>query len=318
MMKNSVTILLLAALAISVAGCSATSRYYRMEGKEFNELDYFYPVKYAEVRNVRIGYIEAGSGEQTLLLIHGLGSNAKGWTRNIPELAKKYRVIAVDLPGYGYSSKEYFPYSLSWYGEVLIQFLDKVGVDEAVFVGHSMGGQISILTALQYPEKVSKLVLLSPAGVEEFEEGEKDWFRKVATPELTLDAQVRQIDINLRSNFYETPPEAEFMVTDRIAVKQASDFEMYAYAVAENIKGMVNEPTSDRLKDIAQPTLVIFGENDLLIPNRFLNGGETRGIAAIAERELPNARVLVLDKTGHFVQFEKPNEVNEAILTFLD
>jgi pimeloyl-ACP methyl ester carboxylesterase len=317
-MKKTILILLVAALTMMMfTGCASTSRYYKLAPKEFNEIDYGYPVKYAQVRNIKMGYIEQGSGETTLLLIHGLGSNAKGWSRNIPVWAEDYRVIAVDLPGYGYSEKKAYPYSLSFYAEVLTEFLDELGIEKAVFVGHSMGGQISTITALTYPDRVEKLVLISPAGVEDFEDGEKDWFRKVAVPELTLDSGYRQIDINLKSNFYETPAEAEFMITDRIQIKRASDFEDYAYAVAQNIKAMVNEPTSDRLKDIKQETLVLFGANDNLIPNRFLNGGPTADIAAIAKREIPNNTLVLIPKCGHFVQFEKYEITNYAVLDFL-
>jgi pimeloyl-ACP methyl ester carboxylesterase len=308
--------LAVALLLVLVAGCSSTSRFYRMDPKEFDEIDYGFPMQYQDVRNIRIGYTDQGSGD-VLLLIHGLGSNAKGWKMNMAALSERHRVIAVDLPGYGHSSKDYYPYSLSFYAEVLTEFLTELGIEEATFVGHSMGGQIAIIAALDHPERVDKLVLIAPAGIEEFEEGEKDWFRSVAVPELTKDATVRQIDINLKRNFYVYPPEAEFMVTDRIQVRGASDFEMYAYAVAQNIKAMVNEPTTDRLKDITQPTLVIFGEYDALIPNVFLHGGSTREVGETAEAEIPNAQLVMVDNAGHFVQFEKPEEVNRAMLRFL-
>jgi len=316
-MKKTYVILLLAALLMIAAGCASTSEYYRLGAKEFNQIDYGFPVKYVDVRNLHIGYVDQGSGDQVLLLIHGLGSNIKGWKRNIPVLAEHYRVITVDLPGYGYSSKDYYPYSLSFYAEVLTEMLTKLGIDKAVFVGHSMGGQIAILAALEYPDRVSKLVLISPAGVESFEEGEKDWFRSVATPELTEDATTRTIDINVAHNFYNMPKEAAFMVTDRIQVKGASDFSMYAYAVAENIKGMVNEPTTDLLKNITQPTLVMFGEEDGLIPNPYLNGGYSRDIGAIAKREIPNCTLVMVGNCGHFVQFEQPAVANQSIMDFM-
>jgi len=317
-MKKLIVVLLAAALFMMLfAGCSSTSRYYKLAPKEFNEIDYGYPVKYAQVRNIKIGYIEQGSGDQVLLLIHGLGSNAKGWSRNLPVWAKDFRVIALDLPGYGYSEKKAYPYSLSFYAEVLTEFLDELGIEKATFIGHSMGGQISTITALTYPDRVEKLVLISPAGVEDFEDGEKDWFRKVAVPELTLDSGYRQIDINLKSNFYETPAEAEFMITDRIQIKRASDFKDYAYAVAQNIKAMVNEPTSDLLKDIQHETLVLFGENDNLIPNRFLNGGPTAGVAEIAKREIPNNTTILIPRCGHFVQFEQSDVTNNAVIDFM-
>lgn len=304
------------ALVMIVTGCSSTSRFYKMSGKEFSDVDYGYPVKYAEIRNLKIGYIDQGKGD-VLLLIHGLGSNAKGWSKNIPVLSKDYRVIAVDLPGYGLSSKDFYPYSLSFYAEVLTEFLTELNISKATFIGHSMGGQISMIAALTYPDRVDKLVLISPAGVEEFEEGEKDWFRKVATPELTEDATVRQIDINLKRNFYKYPKDAEFMITDRIQVRKASDFSGYAYAVAQNIKSMVNEPTSKRLKDIKHKTLILFGEQDGLIPNPYLNGGKTRDVGNIARDQIPNSKLVMINKCGHFVQFEQADIANNAIVDFL-
>lgn len=316
-MKKAILILMLAALLVGTIGCSATSRFYRMNAKEFHQIDYGYTVNFAQVRNIKIGYIDTGAGEETLFLIHGLGSNAKGWSRNIPVLARNFRVIAVDLPGYGYSQKEDYPYGLEFYADVLTQMLDELGIDKATWVGHSMGGQISIHAALKYPERVKNLILVAPAGIEEFNEGEKDWFRKVAVPELTEDASIRQIDINLKRNFYEYPEGAEFMVTDRVQVKGASDFEDYAYAVSRNIHAMVDEPTTDRLGYLTQPTLVIFGEQDGLIPNPYLHGGNSRDVGKKAERLIPGAKLMMVNKAGHFVQFEQDRVVNAAIIDFM-
>ncbi len=317
-MKKSFAIMLTSvSLMMILGGCAATSRYYKMDAKEFREIDYGYAIEYVQVRNISIGYIDQGSGDKVLLLIHGLGSNAKGWIRNIPAWSEKHRVIAVDLPGYGMSDKDYYPYSLKFYARVLTEMMDELGIEKATFVGHSMGSQIAMITALDYPGRVDRLVLISPAGFEKFTDGEADWFRSVATPELARDASIRQIDINLKSNFYKMPHEAEFMVTDRIQVRGASDFEMYAYAVARNIHAMVNEPTSDRLKDINQPVLILFGEHDGLIPNSYLHGGKAESVAEIGQRVIPNNRLVIVPSCGHFVQFEKPEATNREVLDFM-
>ncbi|HOT97404.1 MAG TPA: alpha/beta fold hydrolase [bacterium] len=113
-----------------------------------------------------------------LLLIHSLGSYGKGWGRTIPELAKHYRVIAVDLPGYGKSNKGFYPYTLPFYAQVLTEMLDALKIVKATFVGRSMGGQIAMVTALLCPERVDKLVLVSPAGFKKFTDGEGAWMKK--------------------------------------------------------------------------------------------------------------------------------------------
>ena len=97
--------------------------------------------------------------------------------------------------------------------------------------------------------------------------------RGAVSPELVQDTTIRGIAINLKSNFHDTPPEAEFMITDRIQVRGASDFENYCYAVARERGGHAGRAGLERLGEISQPTLVLFGENDNLIPNRYLHGG---------------------------------------------
>jgi pimeloyl-ACP methyl ester carboxylesterase len=305
-----------AVLLMALQGCSSTSGWYHLPVAQFDEIDYGFPVRTTMVRNIKVGYIDQGQGD-VVLLIHGLGSNAKGWSRNIPDLARDHRVIAVDLPGYGYSDKGHYQYSLSFYAQVLKELLDGLGVEQATWMGHSMGGQIAMVAALEHPNTVGGLVLISPAGFESFTDGEGDWMRRAVSAEFVKDTTIRGVAINLKSNFHETPPEADFMITDRIQVRGARDFERYCYAVSLNVGAMLDHPVYDDLDRITQPTLVLFGQNDNLIPNRYLHGGHTRDVAARGMARLPNARLVMLDQCGHFVQFEKPQETNQAVLKFL-
>lgn len=315
-MKKMSFLILGLIFSIMIIGC-ATSRYYHLEKKEFADFDYGFEVKNVLVKNISVAYIDEGSSDKVLVLIHGLGSNAKGWIKNISGLSKTYRVIALDLPGYGKSQKGYFDFSLHFYAQILKGMLDNLKINKATIVGHSMGGQIAMITALEYPDIVSSLVLLSPAGLEKFSEGESAWFKKVVTPDLIKDTPIRQIDVNLRSNFYETPADAEFMITERIQMRKAKEFDLYCYAVAQNVAAMVDEPVHDKLDKITQPALVIFGENDQLIPNPYLHGGFTKDVAEIG-KEIPNSTVQVIPECGHFVQFEKTDKVNKAIVEFVN
>jgi len=302
---------------IIITGC-ATSHYYHMESKEFKDFDYGFDTKYVKVRNINIGMIDEGNSDEVIVLIHGLGSNAKGWIKNIPELSQKYRVLAIDLPGYGKSDKGYFKFSLPFYAQVITEMLTEMKIDKANLVGHSMGGQIAMITSMQYPDRVKNLVLISPAGFERFLDGEGDWMRNAVTPEFVKDTPIRNIDINLRSNFYEMPDDAAFMVTERIQMRGAKDFDLYCYAVSRNVGAMIDAPMWDKLDQIKHPTLIMFGRNDGLIPNPYLHGGYTEDIANYGAERIPDNELRIYDETGHFVQFERWDKVNQDIIDFLN
>ena len=316
-MKNIILISIMLAMLMMLSNC-ATSRYYKLQLKEFSEFDYGFNTHKVKIRNINISIIDEGDSEQAVVLVHGLGSNAKGWIKNIPVLAEKYRVIALDLAGYGKSDKGYFQYTMPFHAQIIIELLDSLKIEKAGFIGHSMGGQISMITALSYPQRVEKLVLISPAGFEKFTDGEGAWMMKAVTPELIHDTPIRNIDINLKSNFYKTPSDAEFMITERIEMRGAKDFDLYCYAVSKNVAGMLEAPVWDKLDKIQQPTLIMFGENDALIPNPYLHGGNTVDIAKIGGEKIPDSKLIMVPECGHFVQFEKADETNKAILEFLD
>lgn len=304
-------------LIAGILSSCATSGFYHLKTLQFDEIDYGYQVKTLKVRNINVAYIDEGQGDRVLLLIHGLGSSAKGWIKNIAPLAEDYRVLAVDLPGYGRSDKGYYDYSMSFYVTLLKEFLNGLNIKQAVFIGHSMGGQIAISAALQEPQLVSALVLISPAGFERFTDGEGDWMKNAVTEEFVHDTPIRNIDVNARANFYDMPDWAEFIITDRIAMRGADGFSDYCYAVSRNVAAMIDGPVWDKLNKISQKTLILFGENDGLIPNPYLHGGFTRDIAQIGVKAIPDNRLQMVPECGHFVQLEKPEVVNEAIKSFL-
>lgn len=281
------------------------------------DIPYPYSTKTMTVMdNIEISYADQGSGEKVLLFMHGLGSYLPAWQKNIEELKSSYRCIAIDLPGYGKSSKGDYPYDMKFFADAVADFIKKLALESVTLVGHSMGGQISITTALYHPTLVEQLVLVAPAGFETFTEGQKQWFREVLTAKGVMLTPVETIQSNLAYNFFSFPEDAFFMIEDRIAMRSASDFEWYAYAIEKSVQGMVDQPVFDFLSELQQPCLVIFGEHDNLIPNRYLNPGKTDEVANKGAEELIDATVKMIPKAGHFVMFEKAEEVNNAIKSF--
>lgn len=310
-MKNIIIVL----ISFTLFSCASS----RIPGLQtMDELEYsFAPKKIELANNTTLAYIEEGTGDQTLIFIHGLGSYLPAWNKNIPELSKHYRCIAIDLPGYGKSSKGNYEFSMTYYAQVIKEFAEKKGIENLVLVGHSMGGQIALTTALQYPELVEKLVLIAPAGFEVFNKGQRSWLSNVMTPDAVRLTPVEQIRTNLSYNFYNMPEDAEFMFTDRVAMRTAEGFDGYVYAVSRSVTGMVEQPIYDFLPQIKQPTLALFGVNDNLIPNRFLNPSKTEKVAQDGISKMPNGTLVMLDKTGHFAQFENAEKVNAHIQEFL-
>jgi len=311
-MKNY---LILLSLCFCISSCSFQKSISKINS--FEEISYPYEVKTQLLADGKsIAFMDEGQGEP-ILFIHGLGSYAPAWKKNIAALSKNNRCIAIDLPGYGRSSKGNYNASMSSYAKTIIDFIDQLGLEKVSLAGHSMGGQISMMTALAFPEKVDRLILVSPAGFETFSPGEKQWFREVLTPTAVKLTPVDNIISNISSNFYQMPKDAQFMITDRIEMRNAKDFDAYCHIIPECIKGMVNEPVFEYLDRIKNRTLVIYGDSDNLIPNRFLHGGKTEDVANAGANKIPNAELHLIPKAGHFVHFEKSEQVNSIISKFL-
>ena len=305
-------------MAVAFGACSTPYSAIR-NIKSFDELNYKYPVKkvYLPENEFTIAYTDEGKGDNTIILIHGLGSYLRAWEKNIGELSKNNRVIAIDLPGYGKSSKEPHTGMMTFYAGIVNELVKELKLNKVVIGGHSMGGQIGMTTYLKYPQIVKGLVLAAPAGFERFTKGQKQWFRDVMTVDGVRLTTPEAIQNNLASNFFRQPKDADFMVSERMEMRSADDFIPYCYAVVQSVHGMVDNPVIDYLQDIKVPTLIFFGENDNLIPNRYLNPGRTVEIAKYGASKINNSKLVMIPKTGHFLMFEKPEVFNKETIDFI-
>lgn len=305
-------------MGISLSGCAPYKNVENMNSMT-EDLKYEFPVKYADLSNdVKIAYVDEGSSEKTLIFIHGLGSYIPAWRKVIPELKSKYRCIAIDLPGYGKSSKGLHSGNMTHYASVVHEFIEKLNIENYTLVGHSMGGQISMTYSLMYPGEMNSMVLVAPAGFEDFSAGQKDWLEGVMTPHLVKSTTLEGIETNLYYNFYSMPDDAKFMIEDRIAMRTADDFMNYCIIVSRSVAGMVKEQVRTLLHKIDTPTLIVFGEKDNLIPNRYLNPGRTSKVAEYGHENIKGSKLVMIPKAGHFVGFEKAELVAEEINKFVN
>lgn len=315
MMKISFKYSLVILLFLVMNSCAPYKNIPQLES--FNDLTYRTEVERIKLdHSIELAYTDEGKGD-VILFIHGLGSYIPAYDKVIPELSKNYRCIAVDLPGYGKSSKEPHSGMMTFYADVLHEFMEKMGITTFNIAGHSMGGQISMVYTLKWPEEIKNLILFAPAGFERFTAGQKEWFTDIMSPVLVKNTTYEGIETNLAFNFYKLPEDAKFMITDRLAMRGASDFENYCYAVSNSVNGMVSEPVIDKLDEIKAPTLIFLGENDYLIPNRYLNPGKPKDIAEYGHEKIVNSKLVMIPKCGHFLMYEKPEVVITEVLSFL-
>lgn len=234
-----------------------------------------------------------------LVLLHGLGATKLSWLPLLPPLAERYRVLAVDLPGHGESTKPRGDYSPRSFARAVRRLLDAMGIERATLVGNSMGGRAALEVAVRSPERVDALVLMDPAvaGLP---------FPYYARLMRVLPTEVAMIPLPLRRRIVTAFIRTLFSDPSRLPSQAylagAEEF-MRVYrsararvALLASLRGLMMDPAEafwESAARIAAPTLVLWGEEDRLVPARF-----GRRLA----EAMPNARLMVLPGVGHVPQ----------------
>ena len=281
------------------------------------ELSYTNEVKKIAINDsLTIAYKEQGKGKKTFLMIHGLGGNLTHWSHNFIE---NEHCISLDLPSYGLSTMKSFQPKidlLDFYAETILAFIQKKKLQNVVLIGHSMGGQIAIITALKNHKSIKKLILVSPAGFETFEDNEAKVLMSFSKPETFKNQNEAMVRIGFKRNFYEMPPSTETLIQDRLMIAKCENFNLYFQAVADGIKGMLVHPVRKELNKIMIPTLIVFGENDELIPNKFLHKTLTINQIVDIGKDIPKAKTALIPKAGHLVMYEQSQIFNQLVKFF--
>lgn len=296
------------------------SLYSQTTMPSMEEFKYPYVVHQVELPNqVTLAYADEGTGKNTLVFIHGLGSYLPAWKKVVDDLRQDHRCIVVDLPGYGKSAQGNWVYDMNFFADCINALVKKLKIRKASLVGHSMGGQISMTLALRQPKWLQKLVLLAPAGFETFTDQDRTWFTQFVTPVNFKAAPPAQIEQNFNVNFYgaKMPVDARFMYEDRLALSKTRAYDHYCNMIPKCVQGMLQQPVHARMGEIKQPTLIFYGNEDLLIPNRILHPKLTIREVAEQGHRIPNSQLIMVPQCGHFVLWDGAATVNSNIRKFL-
>lgn len=283
------------------------------------QISYPYKIHYTTIHeDISIAYMDEGRGEHTLLFVHGLANYGPVWKHQIAGLKDAHRCIALDLPGNGCSSAGAYPYSMFFYAECVVRFIEKMNLGNIVLCGHSMGGQIAIIIALRYPHLLNKLVLVAPAGFEYFHPHEVMLMQNAMNMSALFSSDEFQLESAIKQSFFSSRNESASIISELKQVMRNNTVKQWRDMSIASINGMLNEQVQQYLHSIEVPVLTIFGEHDRLIPNTMVHFGETpESIVKKATAIIPDASYRLIRQAGHFVQIEKAAEVNEAIAAFM-
>jgi pimeloyl-ACP methyl ester carboxylesterase len=268
-----------------------------------------------EIDGSSVNYVDYGSGSpgaHPVVFVHGLGGSWQNWLENIPRMAAEgRRVVALDLPGAGFSEMPADEISISGYGRVVNALCDELDLGEVVLVGNSMGGFVAAETAIQFPQRVERLVLVSAAGI--------------------TTSDVVRGPLMAASRVFAMVATRAAVMSDRLVVRPRLRVPMFAQIIrypqripadllheityssgrkgfVPALRAILTYDVRDRLPEIRCPTLIIWGGDDMLVPDR--DAGEF-------ERMIPDSRKVVLPDTGHVAMMERPQTVNDLLVEFL-
>ena len=253
-------------------------------------------------------YFEVMGEGEPLVLVHAGIADSRMWDGQFEAFAGRYRVVRYDMRGFGRTVVTAGgPYS---HHEDMRGLLDYLGIEQARFVGCSMGGKTVIDFALEFPERTRTLVLVGPAvgGFEPDVEPPEEWDELVAADEAGDFERVSELEVRV---WVDGP----YRGTDRVepAVRDLVR-EMDLIALKNEAAGSGDEqplqpPAANRLTEIQIPTLVLVGDRDR---------PEIVATADLLEERLPNAHKVVMTGTAHLPNMERPGEFNRIALEFLD
>lgn len=260
-----------------------------------------------QVGDFNIHYYEGGpQGAETILMIHGFGADKDNWPRFSRPLTARYHVIALDLPGFGDSSKPEASYDVGTQVERLNAFAKAIGLHKLHLIGNSMGGHIAALYAARHPEEVLSVALLNNAGVNAPQASElfKRLDRGDANPLLVRNADDFSNMLDLL--FVEKPPLPG-------SLKQyLAERAMASHDFNQKIFNQLREryiPLETELAKIQVPTLLLWGDQDQILDVSSIK---------VMQPLLKQPTVVIMQACGHLPMIERPEETAEHYQTFLD
>lgn len=271
----------------------------------------------ALVNTIALGPERAGATDANpLVFVHGLSGSWPNWLEQLPVFARDHRVVALDLPGFGHSPMPAEKLSIAGYARLLDGLLDRLEIDAAAVVGNSMGGFVSAELAIAFPQRVERLVLVSAAGISTHQPRgsaqavpllrslERILLACTAWAAAKSDTVARRA--HLRGLALAVVARHPGRLSPALAAEQLRGAGTPGFL--QGLEAVLDYEIRERLREIACPTLIVWGDRDRLISVRD---------ADVFAQLIPNSRKVVFADTGHVSMLERPNEFNALLSDFL-
>jgi pimeloyl-ACP methyl ester carboxylesterase len=278
---------------------------------EWLKIDWREHLRRVELPGSTVGYVELGQGEP-IVFVHGLSGCWQNWLENIPHFSRRYRCLALDLPGFGSSPMPSWEISMPAYGRLLHDFCERLGIPACAVVANSMGGFIATEAAIAAPGRFNRLALVSAAGIT-WAEARQEPARmigrigQVAAPLLFRFRMAglvrpRARRLAFRGIFqYPNRLRPELLYEQLEPALQSPGF-------PDAIRTLFGYDIRDRLGEIEVPTLIVWGRDDRVVPVAAAYG---------YRRGIPGSRLVIFERTGHLPQLERPARFNRLVEEFL-
>lgn len=266
----------------------------------------------SELGETEVSYVELGEGPP-VFFVHGLGGSWRNWLENIPAMSKNHRVVALDLPGFGTSPMPAEPISIHAYGDLIVKFADEIGLGpETALVGHSMGGFIASDAVIEAPGRFSSVTLVAAAGITfaNFPQTRKQIAKLAIRMMLPIAAGRLERNLGrkrLRSASF-TGLIAHPSMIGREILWELGSYGVKSPGMLQAAYALAGYDTRHRLAEITLPTMVVWGNQDRLVPV---------AAAHSYDRRIPHSELNLIEDAGHMVQMERPGRFNRTLEDFV-
>ena len=276
------------------------------------EIDWREHRRTIDVAGTEINYAEIGEGEP-IVFVHGLGGCWQNWLQNMPAMADAgYRAIALDLPGFGASPMPPWEISIPAYGRLVQDFCEQLGVAACTLVGNSMGGFVATEVAVTNVPLVERLVLVSSAGISHAKMRREP---VVAGARVAIAANPLLLRLDLpsmrRPRLRKAAMSGVMRHPDRLRPELLIEFIQPSFGsegFLPAVAALTGYDLLDRLEVIHDPTLIVWGRDDLVVP--------ASDAAGFAER-ITGSRLVVFEDCGHVPMAERPVRFNRLLEEFI-
>lgn len=270
------------------------------------------PSQFLNIAGMNIHLRDEGptSDQEPIVLIHGTSASLHTWDGWVEVLKEQRRVIRFDLPAFGLTGPDpQNNYKIEHYAEVVIAVLDKLQINKSVLAGNSLGGYIAWATAVLHPDRVSKLILVDASGYPYESTSMPLAFKLSKNPVTSLllnNVLPKSLVARSVKNVYGNPD----LVSDELVERyyQLSLREGNRSALKARFEQTLPGPLAKKIQTIKQPTLLLWGKKDQLIPVK---------LGVQFAQEIPNSQLIVFDKLGHVPHEEDPQATVSAVIKFL-